>query len=142
MVGSSTIWTLGPFSSPWIFPKGTSHQSHDNNRARSLPRCSTPAQGQRLPSDKTEPLTLDRRRGLMAVAGVDAARHRRIGRRKPEAVGVGAQIAAHDAVAVIREVVEQLLTDVGVGFDDHQARLEPFDVEARERLRLGQLDIH
>ena len=81
------------------------------------------------------------RRGKADVRHVmDLARH--LNGHEVKVLGVYAQVLADHDVMVTVEVVDKLLSHLGVGFDADQSGSIPLDVEAGQRTGLAEFDIH
>ena len=76
------------------------------------------------------------------VGNLNAGRKSRIRRSEPQVVGIGSQIPGYDPVPSISKVVDYLLANVRVCLHDSQPGAITREVEAGERFRFRELDIH
>lgn len=76
------------------------------------------------------------------VGDLNAGRKSRIRRSEPQVVGIGSQIPGYDPVPSISKVVDYLLANVRVCLHDSQPGAVTREVEAGERFRFRELDIH
>ena len=79
----------------------------------------------------------------MGTVGVmEAVSSRLSKRREPQVLSVRTEVLSDNDIPMTRKVIEDLLSNRWVGFNDHQSWVEPLDRESLERLRLVQLDVH